>query len=263
MPFRYYIINVYRLIVRIAENMMEHLPEYHKRTHLVRHHECGPDGSMKLQLLLDCLQDIAAEHAEKLGCGMEDLVESKRLWVLSRLKLRILRKPVLKEDLELLTYPSDHDRLSAFRQYRISCGSEELVQGSSAWVMLDGATYRPIPMDKVFENPLPGNTDKPRYFEKFDKFPPFEGKELGVFRVGAGDIDLNCHLNNAVYARYITDALEHLQKGASERIEELQINFQHSGQLGDDIPCSGYLEERKFCIRGGNFFTAGGSLRVE
>ena len=252
---------MYRLTVRIAEYMMEHLPECHKRAHLVRHHECGPDGSMKLQLLLDCLQDIAAEHAEKLGCGMEDLVKNKRIWVLSRLRIRILRLPALKDELELLTYPSGHDRLSAFRQYRISCGGNELVQGSSAWVMLDGATYRPIPMAKVFEEPLPANEEKPRYFEKFEKFPLSEGTTLGTYRVGCGDIDLNCHLNNAVYARYITDALEHLQKDASRRIEEMQINFQHAGQLDDEITCSGTIEESKFCIRGGDFFTAGGILR--
>ena len=238
------------------------LPECHKRTHLVRHHECGPNGNMKLQLLMDCLQDIAAEHAEKLGCGMEDLMASRRIWVLSRLKIRILRFPELKDELELLTYPSGHDRLSAFRQYKISCSGEELVQGSSAWVMLDGETYRPIAMEKVFEKPLPGNEGKPRYFEKFDKFPSVEGKELCSFRVGAGDIDLNKHLNNAVYARFIENALDSLEQNAYQRIRELQINFQHAGQLGDEIPCSGVLDGNSFYIKGGNFFTAGGILTI-
>lgn len=241
--------------------MMNVFPECHERTHLVRHHECGPEGNMKLQLILDCLQDIAAEHAEKLKCGMEDLIASRRIWVLSRLKIRILRFPGLKEELRLLTYPSGHDRLSASRQYNISCKGEELVQGSSAWVMLDGTTYRPIPMDKAFEAPLPRNEDKPKYFEKFDKFPPFEENHLCSFCVGAGDIDLNCHLNNAVYARYIEDVLERLQPGASQQISELQINFQHAGQLRDEIPCSGYLDGNRFQIRGGAFFAAGGCLK--
>ena len=240
--------------------MTDILPECHKRKHLVRHHECGPNGNMKLQLLMDCLQDIAAEHAEMLGCGMEDLMTSRRIWVLSRLRIRILRFPRLKDELELLTYPSGHDRLSAFRQYCISCGGEALVQGSSAWVMLDGDTYRPIAMEKVFEKPLPGKEEKPRYFEKFDKFPAFEGKELCSFLVGAGDIDLNKHLNNAVYARYIENTLESLEKGSSQRLRELQINFQHAGQLGDEIPCSGVLDGGSFCIRGDSFFAAGGTL---
>lgn len=241
--------------------MMTTLPECHERKHLVRHHECGPNGNMKLQALMDCLQDIAAEHAEMLGCGMEDLIRRNKIWVLSRLKIRILRFPRLKDELDLLTYPSGHDRLSAFRQYRISCGGEELVQGSSAWVMLDGDTYRPVPMDRAFEDPLPGNEEKKRYFEKFDKFPPFEGKELNSFRVGAGDIDLNKHLNNAVYARYIEDALEALEPGSSTGISELQINFQHAGQLGDDILCSGRLEGALFSVSGGSFFAAGGTLQ--
>ena len=240
---------------------MSDLPEFYKRSHLVRHHECGANGNMKLQLMMDCLQDIAAEHAELLGCGMEDLIESKRIWVLSRLRLRILRFPRLKEELELLTYPSGHDRLQAHREYRISCGGEELVQASSAWVMLDGTTFRPLPMDKVFAEPLPENKDKPRYFEKFERFLPFEGENQVEFSVGAADIDLNDHLNNAVYGRYIENVLNLLQSGSQERISEVQINFQYSGQLGDVISCSGKIDGCSFAVSGGKHFIAAGILK--
>lgn len=240
---------------------MSNLPTFYKRSRLVRHHECGTNGAMKLQLMMDCLQDIAAEHAELLGCGMEDLVENKRIWVLSRLRIRILRFPRLKEELELLTYPSGHDRLQARREYRISCGGEDLVQASSAWVMLDGTTYRPIPMEKVFAVPLPENSDKPRYFEKFERFQPFEGEDKLCFTVGAADIDLNDHLNNAVYGRYIENVLHSIRKGAHEEIAELQINFQMAGQDGDQICCSGKIENERFFVSGGKNFTAGGILK--
>ena len=240
---------------------MAELPGFHRRLHLVRHHECGSEGRMKLQILLDCLQDIAAEHAEQLGCGMEDLIPANRIWVLSRLKLHILRMPALKEELELLTYPSGHDRLFANRQYRVStAGGEELVQGSSAWLMLDGTSYRPLPMARVFDSPLPTNPERPRYFEAFDKFTVPEGPELYSCIVGAADIDLNRHLNNAVYARYIENALSVLESGAEHRIAELQINFQHAALAGDRIGVTGTLEDRKFLISGGQFFSAGGVL---
>ena len=115
-------------------------------------------------------------------------------------------------------------------------------------------------MEKVFSEPLPLNGDKPVFFEKFDRFGAVQGDELCSFKVGAGDIDLNLHLNNAVYARYIEDVLENLQKGASQKIAELQINFQRSAQLGDIVSCSGQMEGNHFVIRGGEFFTAGGKL---
>ena len=239
---------------------MNGLPSFHRRSHTVRHHECGADGRVKLQLLMDWLQDIAAEHAEKLGCGMEDLMESKRIWVLSRLKIRILRFPGLKEDLELLTYPSGHDRLFAYRQYCISSGNEELVHGSSAWLMLDGATYRPQSMEKVFTVPLPANEDRPRYFEKFDKIPDVENDRKISCRVGVSDIDLNLHLNNAVYARYIEDVLGVIAPDTGKRIKELQINFLHAGQLGDIIECSGETNGENFRISGGKFFSACGVI---
>lgn len=240
---------------------MGKFPEIHQRMHVVRHHECGANGNIKLQLLMDCLQDAAAEHAEKLGCGMEDLVDDKRIWVLSRLKIRILRFPKLKDELQLLTYPSGHDRLMAYRQYAVLCGNEEIVQGSSAWVMLDGTTYRPLAMEKVFSEPLPANEDRPRYFEKFDKFSAPAGEAAASFQVGAGDIDLNCHLNNAVYGRYIEQVLDRVLPGAHQRIFELQINFQHAGQLNDVIGCTGCIEKNDFLIGGGKYFAARGVLK--
>ena len=240
---------------------MDDFVAFHRRTHLVRHHECGPDGRMKLQVLLDCLQDIAAEHAEKLKCGMEDLAGANRIWVLSRLKIRILRMPGLKEEVELLTYPTGHDRLFAHRQYCVSAGGADLVQASSAWLMLDGATYRPLPMARVFDAPLPTNPERPRYFENFDKLPEAGGPELCAFTVGASGIDLNRHLNNAFYAGFIEDALSLLEPGADFRIAELQINFQHAGLPGDRIGIAGKLDGKDFLISGGKFFCAGGFLR--
>lgn len=239
---------------------MSDLPAFHRRSHIVRHHECGADGKMKLPLLMDCLQDIAAEHAEKLGCGMEDLQEAKRIWVLSRLKIRVLRFPELKEDLELLTYPSGHDRLFAHRQYSISANGEEVIQGSSAWLMLDGTTYRPQPMEKVFAVPLPTNDDRPRYFEKFEKIADVEADNVVSYTVGTSDIDLNLHLNNAVYARYIEDLLGVIAPGSEKRIKELQINFQHAGQLGDKIECAGVTDGNIFRISGGKYFLACGTF---
>jgi acyl-ACP thioesterase len=242
---------------------MSNLPAFYRRNHLVRHNECGANGNMKLQPVLDCLQNIAAEHAELLGCGMEDLVGKKRIWVLSRLRLRILRFPALKEELELLTYPSGHDRLMAFRQYCISCGGTDLIQASSAWVMLDGTTYRPLPMEKVFAEPLPENKDKPVFFEKFERFPAAEETSTHSFTVGAADIDLNRHLNNAVYARFVENVLNDLSCNAQQRIAEIQINFQHAGQLGETIGCSGTLTGKEFFVSGGKHFCAGGILDQE
>ena len=47
-------------------------------------YETGPDGKLNLYSLFNYLQDIASDHAIKLGFGRNDLMKDNRFWVLSR-----------------------------------------------------------------------------------------------------------------------------------------------------------------------------------
>jgi len=58
------------------------------RTFAVRTYECDPRGRLRLEALLDYFQDSAAEHAEKLGAGVTDLIRRNLTWVLSRYHVR-------------------------------------------------------------------------------------------------------------------------------------------------------------------------------
>jgi len=233
----------------------------HSIAHKVRHHECSGSGVMKLMPLFDCLQDAAAEHAELLGCGMEALLVQNRLWVLSRLKLQILRRPALKDELLVETWPNGTDRLFALRQYRISCGKEELVHGSSEWLLLDGRSFRPLSAAKEIAGLLPDNSERPFYFHDLDKIAEEECPQVSTCHVGASGIDLNRHLNNAVYASFMEDVLEQLAPERFERIDTLQINFLKAGKLHEEISCSGAADNNCFYISGNGYFRAKGTFK--
>ena len=47
-------------------------------------YETGPDGKLNLYSLFNYMQDIASDHAIKLGFGRDDLMRDNRFWVLSR-----------------------------------------------------------------------------------------------------------------------------------------------------------------------------------
>ncbi len=44
-------------------------------------YETGPDGKLSLHSLFDFLQDIASDHAVKLGYGRDDLMKQNHFWV--------------------------------------------------------------------------------------------------------------------------------------------------------------------------------------
>ena len=62
-----------------------------EKEYTVHVYETGPDGKLNLYSLFDYLQDIASDHAVKLGFGRDDLMKQNHFWVLSRIYAEIFR----------------------------------------------------------------------------------------------------------------------------------------------------------------------------
>ncbi len=209
----------------------------YQSNHIVRHHACGPDGKIKLQAVLDLFQDAAAEHADVLGFGMNDLSSLQYIWVLYQLKIAIIRPPELGEKLTVKTYPSGVQKLFAVRQYGIfDEKGEALVIASSFWLVINKANSRPIPPVKVLDPEKMENPELPRYFDFSGKKREMEALPgLGeCHRVSHSDIDLNQHLNNAIYSRISADWLGKMT-GKFILPREFRIDFTHAARLGDEI----------------------------
>lgn len=202
---------------------------------MIRHHECDMHGELKLHSLLDRLQDAAAEHAARLNVGMDELAAKQLIWVLSRLKIQLFRPLLLGEELEVITYPSGVERVFAHRCYDLRINGERVGCAGSFWLPVNAAAGRPVNVKKVLP---PGIVDLPeveKFFPDMDKLAGDYPEEAGFKTVGAGDIDLNRHLNNAVYGRWITDILGEKYRSGAVRVTEVQINFSASGFLGDKV----------------------------
>ena len=230
-------------------------PDYLTQEHTVTHHECGPDAVLKLNCILDYFQDIAACHADLLGVGMEDMLARHQLWVLSRLRLRFDRYPVLGEKLTVMTYPTGLNRLFATRQYQLLAeNGERLVGATSFWIVIDDVKFRPVKPFSMLAEFAGRNPDKERFFPELDKIAePEPGPERVLeYQVLHSNIDLNRHLNNAFYSAYTVDTLGKLT-GKLCHPKELQINFLIPGALNARIGCGGTLaDDGAFYVDGRN-----------
>ena len=207
----------------------------HRITAPIRHHECDAGGKLKLHCLLDRMQDAAAEHASALNVGMEELAEMQLIWVLSRLQIRLLRPLLLGETLEVFTYPSGVERIFAHRCYDLKIDGKRAGYAGSFWLPVNAAVNRPVNAKKVLPPQIVDLPDVETFFPGMDKLPPVSAEICASRKVGAGDIDLNKHLNNAVYARWVSDVLgEKLQQNAVS-VSEIQFNYLSSGQFGEEI----------------------------
>ncbi|MDD3154710.1 MAG: thioesterase [Victivallaceae bacterium] len=210
---------------------------------VIRHHECDPKRhEVKIRTLFDLLQTAAACHADELNFGMDALAARGQLWVLSRLKLRIKRALKLGESFTVETRPSGVHRLFALRQYVIrDQEGNDAVHSSSEWLLLRRDTYRPIPPSPIFAPGMLEAMNPEVFFPDLGKLPEHEIAERPIrFPVRHSGIDVNGHLNNALYAMNAADAVAALID-SYPAFEELQINFNHAAMLGE-VVCSGAVK---------------------
>lgn len=201
----------------------------------VASYETDLGGKMSLFALFNRFQELAGAHAAHLQVGYDQLRKSNLVWILSRIKLEILSLPVWGDTVILATWPKGIDRLFAMRDFSLTgVRGGPLVLATSAWLLVDIEKQRPqrieiLPIDLKFPGAPQAIAEKP------DKITMPEGPVTVLERpVWLSDIDVNGHVNNAQYAKWVGDCfLEDVF--LNRRLTSMQINYLEETLLGDTV----------------------------
>jgi len=172
--------------------------------------ETGPDGKLTLYSLFDYFQDIASDHAVKLGYGRDDLLEHNHFWVLSRIYAEIKEMPSWGDAITIKTWPRGVEKLFALRDYEVRNPEGRIMAlSTSSWLIIDRTTRKIQRPDNAL-NSFNFETDLknalPRNAQKLDPI----GEEIqtaSIFRVRVSDLDINFHTNNVRYLKWVIDTL--------------------------------------------------------
>ena len=202
----------------------------------VRSYETGPSGALKAVSLLNYLEDAASESANLLGVGGRDLMAKNISWVLSRLHLKVYRYPHWEDWVELRTWPYGWKKIFALREFELTDGKGEiLAQATTSFITVDLEKKKPVNAEvklsgfplhpkRVFDDslgPMPKiNLDQP-YLER-------------AFHVRLNDLDLNRHVNNAVYVEWALESLPD-ELGEDSGPIEIEIAFRAETAYGDQV----------------------------
>jgi medium-chain acyl-[acyl-carrier-protein] hydrolase len=210
---------------------------YRKEFPILSYH-LDPAGRARLTTVANFFQEMAYQHASRLGFGYQDLQKNKTLWVLSRMRIRMVRYPVWDAVVTVETWHRGMDKLFGMRDFRVrDTEGEVLAVAGSAWLIVDMETRRPVRPDSsmlrsnqgaeaVFDKPL-GKIGLPESLES-----------LTVRQVVYSDLDIVGHVNNVKYVEWCIDAAFGGVEGAP-LIGEFEINFMHEALPGDRIEISG------------------------
>ena len=200
-------------------------------------YETGPDGRITLHALCNFFQDIASDHAERLGFGKEDLLRENQFWVLSRLAVEIYQWPEWGTDLSVRTWTRGTDRIFSLRDFEITSGDgNRIAAASSSWLMLDLETKkirRPGTLITRFNSDEEPEAILGRNAAKIEA----EGESLIAgkkHKVTISELDVNLHVNNVAYIKWATDAYG-LDFRLSHRPVSAEINYIAESRLDDEI----------------------------
>jgi acyl-ACP thioesterase len=182
-------------------------------------------------MLMNELQAIADTHAEILEAGRKFCLENEVAWVVTHFLVDIMEMPTDKEPIEIITWPSKHDSLKAVRDFEIrGLDGRLMVRATSQWVMIDLKTRKPL---RLSEKLPEWGMDNGRAWDRtFEKFEDFEATLCDNVRPRYDDVDVNQHINNAVYAAWATESLGSKFRDAHE-LRGLEINFKK--EIGSDV----------------------------
>jgi acyl-ACP thioesterase len=189
---------------------------------------------MSIPAILDMFQDVAGIHADEVGIGALELEERGLFWIVSKLRLRIFRRPLVEEPLDAVTWIQPAERVTCERDWSISSGGETLAYVRSIWATLRRDNGKPGHMadfypDSDFGIERPDDEPFTRMSKNFD-----DAELLGEYKIRSVDIDRGGHMNNVNYVRAMLGCFTCAQLVEMD-IRELDMQFLQRCYEGDTI----------------------------
>ena len=208
----------------------------------IRSYECDKYGVLRIVTLMNILQDAADLSATSLGFGFDFCIQSSLAWVGTNYHIKINRLPQVHEKIKVQTWPSGENKFMALRDFVIFDEKDtEIIKATSQWVLVDIARKRPVSLSQYLPDYM--YIDERVLGVVFAKLPVLENEDFSKeFEARFDDIDLNRHVNNAIYPLWAAESLpsDFLEKHIPSEIE---ISFKKECLCGQKVEAKAKLAD--------------------
>ncbi len=206
-----------------------------RQVYHVRAHEAGPGGQLRADVLCDYLQDAAANHADALQLGADQLEGDGLAWVLARLVVEVDRYPSWPGSVGVETWPSGRQGIFATRDFVVTSGKTVLARATTAWFLIDIRRRKPARLpERVTSLELP---DRARALEDdFGRVPRIQAEtDPALTRVaGFSEMDMNRHVNHVRYLAWAADSMPSAWL-ARHSVRRLEMQFKSEALAGQQV----------------------------
>lgn len=217
--------------------MEKYVKEYNLRTY-----ECDKNGYLRIVTLFNILQDMADSHAADLGLGMEFCLSNGLAWVGANYHIKINRMPKIHEQIKIVTWPSEERKLGAIRDFAVYDATGNIViTATSQWILIDFARKRPVALKEKL--PQYKVVNEHSMVSDFEKLPEVSRIDFAKeFSVRFDDIDINQHVNNALYPLWASESLEYAYR-EKYLPQEIEVAFKKEGHLGENVNVAAQVDD--------------------
>lgn len=174
--------------------------------HILKTYQCDRYGFMRPITLMNLLQGLAGQHADMLGFGRDECLKKNIAWVVTHMFVDIIDIPRANEKLIYSTWPTIPGALRSERDFEVRDEKGNLkIRAISQWVLINLETRRPMRISDCFSNW--DGIDERVWDRDFDKASDFIPTKTHTMACRFDDIDVNQHINNAVYTVWATESV--------------------------------------------------------
>lgn len=213
------------------------------REYLIRSYEGDAFGNLRIVTLFNIMQDVADFHAAELGLGLEFCHSKGLAWVGANYHVKIKKLPKIHQKIVVHSWPSAEKKLGAIREFLFfDENGVELIRASSQWILIDFAKKRPVCLkDHLPDYQIIPERALETNFEKIENGS--EPTKKTAFKIRFDDIDVNGHVNNAVYPLWASEALDDDFR-KKHMPSEIEVIFKKEGLLGENVNVASILDNQ-------------------
>lgn len=209
----------------------------------VRYSELGQDCKVALHQMLNYFQDSSTFHSESLGFTVDSLLDVMQGWFLLAYDIKLTRRPVLGEELKVVTEPYLFKSFFGYRRYWIlDQNGEEIARADSLWILMNIEKMVPVRCSKETQDLyIPEAVDTTVTVKrKLSDQGQWELKD--EIEIEHFYLDSNGHVNNSYYCLWCEQYLTSFDQGLHVRIE-----YRKSAYEGDVLRL--YASEEEGLVR--------------
>ena len=198
----------------------------------IRFSECDSTGKLTFPALVNYFQDVAGDHYYFANYSISKIREMGYYWVILSWDIEVERFPLSDETVEVFTFVNRITKNFCVRSFemREETGTV-LARATSNWVICDSGSDRMTAIPQVLIDVI-----------QADGYTPMKRMPLSLdikkstlapicsFPVTRRHLDLNGHINNVNYIRFLLDELDR-----SHEVKRLQICYLAAAREGENL----------------------------